>query len=132
MSQLASSTRFSSAPIVEKILRDSVRQACLFAKERSDVQILPDENRVAKRDLAEEVALAPFRDSSKLEHGDFGGWLCLTLPGILTRGQVAERAMGSTLIVVLQPLIREPLHLSDRVEDVSVQHSLAVRPTRSM
>lgn len=38
----------------ENVLRNSVKQACLFAKERSGVEFLPDESRIGARDIAEE------------------------------------------------------------------------------
>lgn len=38
----------------ERLLRDAVKQACLFAKERSGVQFLADDSRIGVKNIAEE------------------------------------------------------------------------------
>jgi len=40
----------------ENLLGNSIRQACLFAKERSEVEFLPDENKIKLRGLIEDDA----------------------------------------------------------------------------
>ena len=75
-------------------------------------------------EICSAVTLPPFSDGCELEVGHFCA-VCLTLGGVLTRRQVTECTVRTTVIVIAAPSFDQIVGVGDRQEAVHVETFVA-------